>query len=197
MKKIFSVAVSLIVILFILGCGSGTSGTSTQDQTAQQDSGETEDLDEQTASDYENEIAEAMALGKEVKCTMKVEGMTQEMWIKNEKNIRVESSIQGQKAVMVYNDKIVYQWMEGQNTGFTFDLEKMEESAEDIQTTGIQEPQSVEDISNVAVSIDCEATSIDDSLVSKPSDIEFTDFNEYIEQMMSQMQGMEGMPPMN
>lgn len=166
----------LIVILalaFLTACASTQPGAAPADSG---DSGDELNIDD---------ISEAFTSNIPVKCTVNIEGSMAELWLKGE-SYRVEASAEGQKAVSIFNGRMMYTWEETSKQGFMMDLDKMKELAEEM---GEEPPETggytKDDLEALGKDVRCTRTNIPDSMFAKPSGIQFQDMTEMMEQMMT------------
>ncbi|HLC85927.1 MAG TPA: hypothetical protein VJG30_01415 [Candidatus Nanoarchaeia archaeon] len=163
MKKIMLILFVLSILILAACSKPGTEGTSSE-----------------SGDSFAGSLANALKLGKSMKCTATdQQGNKLEFYVKGEK-FRSEGTTQGTKAYTVMDQsKCMWTWQEGNNQGIKLCV------PEEKETQPTSSPQAAQGQVKTDVNVDCKATSVSDSMFVPPSNVQFTDLQETLNQAMS------------
>lgn len=165
----------IFAIILLIGAGCSSTTPTASDQMPS-------DLPSTTASDsssFTGGLAEALMLGKDMKCTWSSdegEGIT---YLSNER-VRTEVTENGETSIILGDDTCTYIWQENASEGFQFCyevdiLESSEMEYEYDDTTGdtsTNNPFAADP--DPGVDIHCETEKLSDDLFTPPMNITFT-----------------------
>jgi hypothetical protein len=118
-------------------------------------------------------LADALNLGRAMKCTAEIEGSESTFYIKGGK-LRGGAAYEGQQVEYIFRDNCFYYWSEEESQGMKMCWD--EEEAADWE----------ENLAAASEQWDCKPASISDSMFNVPSDIEFFDLSDYMQQYMTE-----------
>lgn len=165
MKKMIVLLLALS-ILILAACSKPETGTTGGDKALS--SGD---------ESFAGSLADAMKLGKSFKCITTSNEGTSEVYVKGNK-VRTESTVSPIIAIMDEN-KCMWMWEKGQNQGTKLCAPEGQGKQEQITT-----PQAQGQV-RTDIIIDCKATSVIDSMFAPPSNVQFTDLQEALDQAMA------------
>jgi hypothetical protein len=187
MKKIL---LGVLLVLFVVGCAQPMEQTPADETTDQGDTvvvntGETTDAG--TSGSDMVDIAEAFDGTRPFKCTAELEGRDftfMQKGTKQRSEVHVEEL--GSTLVSIFDAKIVHTWDPQTKEGMKMDIEKINQMAEEIGKEELpEEPFTAEKLQEEMPDINCVYIDIADSKFEIPSDVEFEDLTETMEQLMN------------
>lgn len=155
------------------------------------------------------ELATAMEQGKPIHCTMTdTEGAVVDYYNSGEKMKVAGMNVndQTENGFMINDGEYMYIWSEGETEGIKYpvsEVEEMQKSAQEysemqVDTPDFRNEADVTEYENRGYTINCDETTIEDSMFVPPSDITFMDvaaqMEEQFSQMKKQMENVE-LPP--
>lgn len=158
----------ILSILILAACSKTETGTTGGDSTAASSSGD---------ESFAGSLANAMKLGKSFKCTATSNEGTSEVYVKGNK-VRTESTISPFIAIMDEN-KCMWMWENGKSQGTKLCVPEEQKTPAQSSTPAPQGQVKTD------MNVECKATSISDSMFVPPSNVQFTDLQETLNQAMS------------
>jgi hypothetical protein len=186
-SKIGILALVLIAVVLVAGCTGGAP----KEGAAPSASG---DLTETPDTGVLTDLAAAIASGVGYRCDVTVEDLeygtvsSMTSWVKGE-NMRIEySDNEGNMFYQIIKDNIAWWWNPVDKTGMKIELPEEEEVEEPEGFSGYT-TESLDD--QYKGSWNCQPSSVDSSKFNVPTDVEFIDLSELMEQMMQDLPDME------
>lgn len=186
MNKKVLIGVSVLVFILVLGIigflvlGNTKETTSSKIQNTQEQSTVAE-----KAPNIAEMFANAMTGNTSLKCTFSGSNATGTSYVKQGK-VRLDSISSNDKmAHVIFKDKIVWSWNEGETTGIMMDTSTMQPNV-----TG--EPAQVTKPEDIQKQIEenqpqCSQENVDDSMFEAPTNVEFTDYSKMMNDIKSKM----------
>lgn len=165
-----NLVIAILIILIAAGGGvwwfsfgrGGGGGAPSQEEGAPEEQG------------FVGKIADALKLGKAMKCTWTKEGDTATFHVKGNKYYG-EATVEGQKTSYIMRDNCTYFWQEGKTQGFKWCWTP--EEAERLMAEFEKGEAGVA----MGYQYSCQPAVVSDSLFTLPSGVEFMDLSEYME----------------
>ena len=170
MKKTLRIAAAAAGILFLAGCGKQVANNN------QAASGTQNQKQEQNRSI--SSIADAMGLGKTMRCTYRVKAGDQNMemvtYVEGKK-YRTEMNFNGMNQVSVSDGEAMYLWNKGEKAGHKIAQECMEELRQNAPEDSEEEMSFSAQDKNFENALDVKCEEIGSADFSAPADVVFTD----------------------
>jgi len=198
--KIKKVSLFLVVIcsLILSGCGQAgvdQSGTMEQDRKQEQVQNES----------FSGSLKELLGLGKKVECSWQFEDPESKVstsglvWVdgnRSRSEIRVEGTGESDmNMIQVSDGEISYMWNQGQKSGSKFNIAEMEKIGKEMETDQTDQDENYQNKAQSnwekMYNYKCKAWRVDESKFSIPTDVEFTDMVEQMQQMQEQTENMK------
>jgi hypothetical protein len=129
------------------------------------------------------DIASAMKLGKSVKCVSSQEGQTATIYMKGS---QMRMDTMPADAHGIYTADTMYTWKDKQ--GMMMKMEDVKRMAEEAGHPA--RPKTQEEIIASQANVKCESASVDESMFTPPSDVQFQDMGEMLKQAEAAMKGL-------
>jgi hypothetical protein len=183
-KKYLTIILMLLVPLFLTACTKGESNSASQQNTNNGAKSE--------KSSYRGNMLTLLGLGKNLKCTFysDIEGTVIEgtSYISNKRvrsNVKMTMEIEGEMQEMenysVIDNLTVYNWGDTTDKGMKMSLDEYKDSAEKAETQSENMGQTQP--MNQNYEFNCVPWIVDSSVFEVPTDVEFIDFNQMINNM--------------
>lgn len=165
--------------LLISGCG--LFGTAPQQDVSQ---AEQTDVSEDTII---GSIREMVGLGSSFECTAIQDGVEQVSYVKNDM-FRAETKLEGHDGTTIMRDNCIWSWVINEAQGIVMCYEPG-----DLEIEDEHEDPSFWDANHDAIPDDveftCKRTSVSDDLFEPPSDVEFVNMKDAMEEMLNEAIG--------
>ena len=181
MKKYL--AIILLIVVLLSACKKEVKSTPLQ-ETVQELTPEVEEVAEAVpavkesapASSFDN-VKDAFAYGRPMKCTMMIENVQSTMWIEGESKYASESTVQGMKSHMLFLKPMVYTWSDQTPQGLKFNVDT-------IQPQGVQvAPSDPGEIERISSDVNCVPMAAPAGTFTVPNK-EFLNMEDLVAQMM-------------
>ena len=128
---------------------------------------------------FTGSLADALKVGAAMKCTWSFEGDSSVFYIKSQKMSADITPKNGPKTEMILRDNCTYIWQEGEKQGIKSCSTPQEGEDYDFSEVASASGGTAEAL---GAQYSCQPTVITDAQFSLPSEVEFLDLNQYLQQ---------------
>lgn len=200
MKKSILVLFFSLAVLALSGCGQKTSEKPADIPTDQAEQAQQEQAGNESGNSISGTIKDLLGMGKSMKCESQYSenGYTAKAttYVSGKKS-RTDSETTNDSGQKMANHSIidgdwVYIWNDQSNKGTKMKLEEIENQQQPGQQTAEEEAPATEQMTDIneKVDFDCSSWNANESLLTPPSDITFTDISQQMQQLQNQSQNM-------
>lgn len=170
----------IVLLVLLIACAKPAVEQKTEQTT---EVVEMEEVKEAPAESETVDIASAMKLGKSVKCVSSQEGQTATIYMKGS---QMRMDTMPADAHGIYTPDTMYTWKDKQ--GMMMKMEDVKRMAAEAGHPA--RPKTQEEIIASQANVKCEPASVDESMFTPPSDVQFQDMGEMLKQAEAAMKGL-------